>query len=54
MILIAYLNENFPNCNENLGLGKSDPAFIPIYFGTSQASEVSQYFISHSFHVVTI
>ena len=25
MILIAYLNENLPNCNENLAWGKQEP-----------------------------
>ena len=25
MILIAYLDKNFPNCNKNLGQGKSEP-----------------------------
>ena len=29
MILIAYLNENFMDCNENLAWGKEDPQSIP-------------------------
>ena len=36
MIPIAYLNENFTNCNENLAWGKQEPLIHPYMFGTSQ------------------
>ena len=36
MIPIAYLNENFTNCNENFAWGKQEPLIHPYMFGTSQ------------------
>ena len=54
MILIAYLNKNFTNCNENLAWGKQEPLFTPMCFGTSQNTEVGQHFILHPFHLVII
>ena len=54
MILIAYLNENLPDCNENLAWGKQEPLFNPAQLVQNKRSEVSQNFILHSFHVVII
>ena len=55
MILIVYLNENFTNCNENLGWGKSEhPHSSLCILVQVKAPEVSQIFILHSFHVAII
>ena len=43
MILIAYLNETFTNCNENLGWGKSEhPHSSLCILVQVKAPEVSQ------------
>ena len=39
MIPIAYLNENFMDCNENLTWGKQEPLIHPYMFGTKPKGE---------------
>ena len=54
MILIAYLNENLPNCNENFAWGKQEPLVQPACLGTKQKvrkqSKLHFTFISCRYH----
>ena len=57
MILIAYLNENFTDWNENLAWGKREPlihSYSSMFLYQSKYQKFCQNFILHSFHVVII
>ena len=42
MIAIAYLNENFINCNENLAWGKSEPLIHLMFWYKTKGEKVAK------------
>ena len=49
MILIAELNKNLPDCNENLGVINKNPSFIPMTRSIKQSTRSFHFtFISYS------
>ena len=55
MILIAYLSENLPDCNENLAWGNQEPLVHSYVFWYKTKVRKQKVKTSlHSFHVVII